>query len=192
MAWEITPEELLVRYSDGERNFAGIELISSSETPWRDRIELKGIVLRDINLRGAVLREADLTGVDLSGADLGGIFMEQCILTRAIIRDANLCAANVSWSSFGDADLRGSYLDHINAFCTWFNEAQMTSFECAVVAAAKFQGTNLTKETICAPENRNLVWNTTMPDGTLIDVRPDGMAIIRGGPDGTIWGSAPR
>ncbi|NJL51976.1 MAG: hypothetical protein HC930_06670 [Hydrococcus sp. SU_1_0] len=29
MAWEITPEELLVRYDDGERNFAGIKLIYS-------------------------------------------------------------------------------------------------------------------------------------------------------------------
>lgn len=193
MVWKIAPEELLVRYSDGERNFAGIDLISCSETPWHYYgIELKGIVLRDIDLRGAVLKEVDLTGVDLRGADLGGIFMDQCILSGATIIDVNLCAANVSSCSFDNTDLRGSCLDHINAYCAWFNQAQMPSFECAVVAGANFKGTNLTKEMICAPEQMNLVWNTTMPDGTRIDVRPDGMAITRGGPDGTTWLAAPR
>jgi Pentapeptide repeats (8 copies) len=193
MVWKISPEELLVRYDNGERDFAGIDLISCSETPWYYHgIELKGIVLRDINLRGAVLKEVDLTGVDLRGADLGGVFMEQCILSGATIRDANLCAANVSWCSFDNADLRGSYLDHINAYSAWFNEAQMPHFECAVVAGTNFKGTNLTKEMICAPEHRNLVWNTIMPDGTQIDILPTGIAITRGGKDGTTTGAAPR
>jgi hypothetical protein len=94
MVWEITPEELLERYADRERNFAGIDLIKyhrpspySPKQPYRQPIELKNVVLRDINLRGANFEEICLTGVDLTGADLGGIFMRDCRLVKGIIRD---------------------------------------------------------------------------------------------------------
>ena len=81
MVWEITPEELLERYADGKRNFAGIDLIKyhrpspySSKQPYGQPIELENVVLRDINLRGAYFHKVYLLGADLTGADLGGIF----------------------------------------------------------------------------------------------------------------------
>lgn len=95
MAWEITPEELLVRYDDGERNFAGIKLIYSYGAPAHYAgIDLKGIVLRDINLRGAY-------------------------------------------------------------------------FEQAILAQTKFQGADITARSICS--RWNLIWKTTMPDGTVVE-----------------------
>ena len=60
MVWEITAEELLERYADGERNFAGIELIQSDGVPPDSSIDLEGAVLRNINLRGAYLRRVVL------------------------------------------------------------------------------------------------------------------------------------
>ena len=130
MVWEITAEELLVRYGDGERNFAGIELIDSGvpsrHSPW---IDLVGIVLRDINLRGAYLREADLTRADLTGADLSGVFLDGCTLAEAIIRDANLRAATLYWSAFGGADLRLRSLDYMNACGSIFRKAYIGTFE---------------------------------------------------------------
>jgi uncharacterized protein YjbI with pentapeptide repeats len=105
MAWEITPEELLVRYDDGERNFSGIKSIYSYGAPTHySGIDLKGIVLRDINLRGAYFEQISMVGIDFTSADLGRVFMHECNVCNAIIRDANLCAANLEGSSFGSSE----------------------------------------------------------------------------------------
>ena len=120
MVWEITADELLERYADGERNFAGIKLADYGlygfrRSKYGRKLDLDGVVLRDINLRGADLRNVYLIGADLTGADLGGIFLRECYLEQARICDANLFAANVRRSSFNKADLRGSDLNQINA-----------------------------------------------------------------------------
>jgi uncharacterized protein YjbI with pentapeptide repeats len=171
--WKIAPEELLVRYDNGERNFAGIDLISCSETPfYYYEIELKGIILRDINLRGAVFREVNLQGVDLSGADLGGIFMEECILSEATICNANLRAANLERCSFINTDLRGSNLDYVNANHACFRGAKMNGFENAILTYADFEGASIDNSIssgmICFYYSRNLLWHTKMPDGSII------------------------
>ena len=76
MIWYITPEELLEQYANGERNFAGIELVEYVSSPkYRGGIiNLDGVVLRDINLRGAYFHEVYLLGADLTGADLEEFF----------------------------------------------------------------------------------------------------------------------
>ena len=170
MAWEITPEELLVRYDDGERNFAGIKLIYSYGAPTHySGIDLKGIVLRDINLRGAYFEQISMVGIDLTGADLGGVFMHCCNVSNAIIRNANLCAANLGGSSFIGSDLRGSLLDYMDASVASFRQAKMSgrAFEQAILAQTDFQGTDITNRRICS--RWNLIWNTTMPDGSVIE-----------------------
>lgn len=171
MVWKITPEELLERYADGERNFAGIELVysgwpSSSSKYSSPGIDLDGVFLRDINLRGAYFPQVYLTGVDLTGADLGGIFMRGCNLVEGIIRDANLRAANLEESGFFDADLRGTNLDYMNASGAGFRGVQIGSFERAILADANFEGAHISSGLIC--RGMNLIWNTTMPDGTVI------------------------
>jgi uncharacterized protein YjbI with pentapeptide repeats len=168
MVWKISPEELIVRYSDGERNFAGIELIDS-DTPSRDYpgIDLFGVVLRDINLRGAYFNEVILIEADLTGADLGGIFLKSCSLSKATIRGANLCASNLEGSAFQEADLRGSNLNHMNASGASFLNAQMDSFEYAILAETTFLGAKISNRMICS--SWNLIWRTTMPDETLVE-----------------------
>ena len=173
MVWEITPEELLERYADGERNFAGIDLIKyhrpspySPKQPYRDTIELENVVLRDINLRGANFEQIYLTGVDLTGADLCGIFLNGCNLVEGIIRDANLRAANLQLSGFFDADLRGTNLDYMNASSADFRGVQIGFFERAILAETNFKGAHTESGLIC--RGQNLIWNTTMPDGTIV------------------------
>ena len=160
MVWKITPDELLVRYADGERNFAGIELIQSAEEPKDNMIDLQGAILPDINLRGAYLRQADLTG-----ADLFGVSLELAWLKRAIVRDANLNSANLSWCNLTEADLRGTDLNHMNASLAIFCGANIGGFSYAILAHANFRSADVSQINICS--SYNLIWETTMPDGSV-------------------------
>lgn len=168
----ITPEELLVRYDNGERDFSGIDLVVSSEAFFDyTGIELKGLVLKNIVLRGAVLREVDLTEVDLSGADLGGIFMDNCNLYKATIQDANLRGACLSECTFNDVDLRGSNLDYINASFSSFRGAKIPSFENAILVRTNFEGATGSdgkNSIICGKYSNNWLYNTIMPNGSKI------------------------
>jgi uncharacterized protein YjbI with pentapeptide repeats len=170
----ITPEDLLIRYDNGERDFSGIDLILSDEAFFcYSGIELKGIILKDIILRGAVLKEVDLSGIDLSSADLGGIFMEGCNLSKSTIRDANLHGACLTQCFLHDADLRGSNLNYINASFASFRGAKMNSFENAILTRANFQGATLddsnSSGNICFRYSNNFLYQTTMPDGSIVN-----------------------
>ncbi len=173
MVWEITADELLERYADGERNFAGIKLIPyirfSKYSPKNsgDSIDLEGVVLRDINLRGAYFNQVHLIGADLTGSDLGGIFLRRCRLNEGIVRDANLCAANLHESGFNNTDLRGSDLNQINATAAGFRGAYIHTLEYAILAQTNFKGAKTESGLIC--RGQNLIWHTTMPDGTVIE-----------------------
>jgi uncharacterized protein YjbI with pentapeptide repeats len=81
MVEEISTVELLVRYGDGERNFAGIKLVDEQRyhTDY-DLVDLRDFDLRGINLRGADLSEVNLTGANLSGADLAGVCLQSSLL----------------------------------------------------------------------------------------------------------------
>jgi len=169
MVWQITDYELLERYANGERNFAGIDLISSGYRPSKhgNSIDLDGVVLRDINLRGAYLNEVMMIGADFTRADLGGIFMRGCCLSEGIVRDANLRSANVRHGSFFNTDLRGSDLNQINATGASFCGAYLYTLENAVLANTNFQGAHTKNSLIC--RGMNLIWHTTMPDGSVIE-----------------------
>jgi uncharacterized protein YjbI with pentapeptide repeats len=166
MPWEITAEELLARYADGERDFRGIELIQSEGVPLDSSIDLEGAILRDINLRGAYLRQADLCGADMCGADLFGAYLERAWLDRAIVRDANLFSANLSWCHLTEADLRGTDLNHMNASRAIFCGAKLTPFEYAILIEADFRGaTPGLHDLIC--RGMNFIYKTIMFDGTV-------------------------
>lgn len=165
MPWEITAEELLARYADGERNFAGIELIQSEGVPLDSSIDLEGAILRDINLRGAYLRQADLCRADLTGADLFGVSLEGAWLKRAIVRDANLYSANLHWCSLHEADLRGTNLAQMNATSAFFCGANISGFEFAILIKTNFRDAYIAPNIIWS--YGNFVYQTTMPDGTI-------------------------
>ncbi|MEH2012479.1 pentapeptide repeat-containing protein [Nostoc sp.] len=165
MAWEITAEELLARYADGERDFRGIELIQSEGVPLDSSIDLEGAILRDINLRGAYLRQTDLCRADLTGADLFGVSLESAWLKHAIIRNANLHSVNLSSCDLTEADLRGTDLNHMNASRATFCGANIGGFSYAILAHANFRSADVSETNIC--RFGNLIWETTMPSGSV-------------------------
>jgi uncharacterized protein YjbI with pentapeptide repeats len=166
---QVTDYELLERYAAGERNFAGIELVASGYRTSKhgDSIDLDGVILRDINLRGACFNKVAMIGADLTGGDLGRIFMRDCWLNEGIIRDANLCAANICNNSFYQTDLRGSNLDQISAIGTNFRGAYLRTLEYAVLAEADFREAHTDDGLIC--RGMNLIWRTTLPSGIIVE-----------------------
>ncbi|MGF1673439.1 MAG: pentapeptide repeat-containing protein [Rivularia sp. (in: cyanobacteria)] len=166
MVLEMTPEELVGRYLQGERDFRGIKLIQSPLDVEGNEIDLRGLCLRDIDLSGACLKKVDFTGADLTGINLFGAVLEQACLKRAIVRDANLYSVNLSWGNLTEADLRKTILTQMNATCACFDGAQFGyRFEYAVLAETSFRDALIPKQSICG--YGNLIWNTTMPDGTV-------------------------
>lgn len=170
MVLKMTPEKLVGRYLQGERDFRGIKLIQSPLDVKGNEIDLRGLCLRDIDLSGACLKKVDFTGADLTRINLFGAVLEQACLKRAIIKDANLYSANLRWCDLTEADLRGSILDHINATCAYFDRAiNIGAFEYAILADASFQDAHIPDQLIC--RGGNLIWRTVMPNGT-IEVGP--------------------
>ncbi|WP_334960490.1 pentapeptide repeat-containing protein [Nostoc sp.] len=162
----MTPEELVGRYLQGERDFRGIKLTQSPLDIEGNEIDLRGLYLQEINLSGACLKKADFTEADLTGANLFGSVLEQACLKRAIVRDANLYSANLRWCNLTEADLRGSVLDHINATCAYFDRAiNIGALEYAILADASFRDAHIPDQLIC--RGGNLIWRTIMPDGTI-------------------------
>ena len=165
MVWEITPDELWFRYADGERDFPGIKLLQSERASGQ-MIDLQGFDLRGINLRRADLKYAGLTGVDLTGADLTGSVLIEACLERAIVRDASLYSANLHWCNLVQANLGGANLNHVNATSATFFRANIGAFEYAILANANFRDATIGNSTLC--RGGNLIWDTTMSDGTIV------------------------
>ena len=166
MVWKITTDELLARYNAGERDFNGIELI---RIPERDGIDgpiegLEGANLLGISLRGANLEDIWFVEANLTRADLFGVSLIHASLADAILKEANLFSANLTKAVCHRADFSGAILAQMNATDTSFIDATLNYFECAVLARANFQGAKgrLYLRTRC-----NLIWHTTMPNGTV-------------------------
>lgn len=128
--------ELLERYSAGERNFINVYLrevnlkkahlaqinLSSSY--------LSGANLEGINLEGADLRNIDLSGVNLSRANLQGANLQSANLRSADLSYTNLTQANLrnadlSEAYFKRADLKQANLAGANLLRTYFKEASI-------------------------------------------------------------------
>jgi uncharacterized protein YjbI with pentapeptide repeats len=169
MVWRITTDELLERYKAGERNFNGIELIRIvGEMGERDGVDgqitgLEGADLRGINLRGANLEKVNLSGANLTGADLFGAYLGEAGLVKTILRDTNLFSVNLSHAVLTGADLTGANLSQTKAVSAVFIGAKIGYFEYADLTQANLQGAI----GMLIKGHFNLIWDTTMPDGTV-------------------------
>lgn len=79
-------EDLLKRYSAGERDFSCVNLRHSD--------------LRGVDLRGAELRHANFSGADLRGANLSDANLRHSDLRGADLRGADLSGANIDYASW--------------------------------------------------------------------------------------------
>lgn len=165
----ITPDELLERYQKGERNFAGLRMEANTDNPDvlygadLSNIILSGIYwpgarLRDVNLTkaklvGAYMPDADLTLADLTLADVRG-----ATLRRACLECTNLTKARLQRSNLIQANLEGA--DTIDAS---FEESLLCQLNFRQIRPARLTLDNM--DIYCA---NALLWNTVMPDGTLV------------------------
>lgn len=171
MVWKITTGELLTLYNAGERNFAGVEILRIiGEMGEIDGVDsqitgLEGADLRGINLRGANLEKVNLSGADLTGSDLFGAYLGEAGLVKTILRDANLFSANLSNATLYEADLTRADLSHVKAVGATFIGAKVPGFERADLTHANFRDSTASEYALC--RWFNVIWHTTMPDGTV-------------------------
>ncbi len=170
MVWKMTTHELLTRYRAGERNFAGVELITDYERNIYDASGeihgLEGSDLRGINLRGAKLQRVVLEGTNLTEADLSGACLFCANLCDGILKGSNLYAVCLLEAFCKGTNFDGAYLSLMNAMNTNFVSAIITKgFENAILAHANFKGSGISKYTLCS--YGNFIYCTTMSDGTI-------------------------
>ncbi|MEL6246633.1 MAG: pentapeptide repeat-containing protein [Cyanobacteria bacterium J06626_23] len=112
----ITQPDLVSRYLNGERDFAGIDLTDTA--------------LGGANLKGADFSYADLTGLDLSKASLRGVDLSyarlsKVNLTAADLRGAILIGTDLRDAILADADLsEAEYVVGVTRFPTGFSPEQ--------------------------------------------------------------------
>jgi uncharacterized protein YjbI with pentapeptide repeats len=144
-----TAEELLRRYSAGERIFAGTYLEG-------DRC-LDGANLSGANLSGSILN-CSLIGADLTESLLIGTEIAESDLTDAIFRRARLKGADLSQSVLVNVDLTDANLSR-------------AELEEAVMENVNLTGANLRKTSGVDVEywlqNGCIFCRTTMPDGSI-------------------------
>jgi len=78
------------------------------------RVNLRGIVLNEIDLHRAKLQGANFTLVELSQADLGKADLIQAVLSGINFNRANLSRANLNKANLSKADLNGANLIETN------------------------------------------------------------------------------
>lgn len=157
----ITGEELLKRYAEGERNFPLISL-------YDEKCVLRGADLRGINMVGGYFAGGSLWNTNLSDScligfdfncmgfdganfshpDLTGACLWSAFFTNANFSNCILKGANLRKAILCNANLRGAVLDGANLADTDFTGAHFF---------IKRHMTGI------------LFWNTTMPDGSVIE-----------------------
>ena len=135
-----TPEELLRRYGDGERDFRHTILPCKSDLAGVDlsRTILIGSSFPEANLSGANLRGATVIAANLRGADLRGAKFAGTDLTEADLTGANLSGAyfrgaNLTEACLEDVENLGEafYLGRTLLCDTIVTEAEIEIFEAA-------------------------------------------------------------
>jgi hypothetical protein len=110
-------QELLNLYTQGDRNFAKIDLSRGVDLSWQD------------------LSGANFTGADFYGAVLSSIQLTASTLSQANLAHANLSQANLSAANLRGADLTGAILDNVNLQGAIYDEQTMFPYGFNVIAS---------------------------------------------------------
>ncbi len=123
----ITVDELLRKYTNGERDFTYVSIYSSSRKSLFRGVDLSGINLEgsalSVDLSGAILREANFRytvwgkcsweNTDFSSSDFTGINNGvECVFVRCNFSNTIWDQANLWQSTFEDCDLTGANFDN--------------------------------------------------------------------------------
>lgn len=66
-----------------------------------------------MDLRGIVIRDMDLEGAIFHGTDLGGATIENSTFRKADLTDAKLSSSTIEDTTFDEADMRGMHMNNI-------------------------------------------------------------------------------
>jgi uncharacterized protein YjbI with pentapeptide repeats len=107
-----TASQLVERYSDGERDFPGVDLPKAALVG----VRLPGVLLLEANLERArlgraYLASAQMDGANLMRANLICANLNGATLVGATLTKANLFKATLQGTDLRDADLRGAVLN---------------------------------------------------------------------------------
>lgn len=154
-------EELLKRYSNRERNFAGVHFKEHS-----GRINFKGADLRGINLSGSFLYMADLSGTNLSNAELIGTFLVLSSLKGANLYKADLMGASLMWANLMEADLTQARLTYANLYGAALRNSNLSHAEIdrCILIDTNFLGA---KNLEISRMSGLIVRHITLPQGTI-------------------------
>ncbi|NEQ41570.1 MAG: pentapeptide repeat-containing protein [Okeania sp. SIO3I5] len=98
--------ELVEKYTQGKRNFAGINLTEVNLSQINlSKTNLSNAILFVCNLSGTNLSEANLTKANLNIARLSSANLKKAILNQATLNVANLVRANLSGANLVEATL---------------------------------------------------------------------------------------
>ena len=108
----MTPEELLIEYENGERNFRDVKLPYESNLrgAMLAGADLGDADLRKANLEGAYLSRTGLSRANLAGANLRGADLVGADLFRAYLLSADLSGADLVGADLTEVNLHGAYL----------------------------------------------------------------------------------
>lgn len=181
---DITPEELLRRYTAGERDFERVHIqIGDFDTHPLVNANLSGINLRfakfsDPYMMGCNLSRADLTGAKLSacleGANLSYANLTGADLYRTGLHDADLSYANLTgaemYNDLRKTNLTGAILRNTNLEEVVLHHTNLTGADLtgAIFGSGTLLHTNLTNAILEGVDWSSIRFdNTIMPDGSI-------------------------
>ena len=134
--------ELVKRYTEGERDFTGINLNEANLS----RINLSQSILRRASLFVTNISGANLSEVDLSEANLNVARLSSTNLSRAILNRATLNVANLVRADLSEAQLIGASLIRGELVRC---ELVKTNFSGANLTEADLREVKLTEANLC-------------------------------------------
>ncbi len=133
----VSVEEFWQRYSEGERDFTGVNLAGADLS---GKSLISGVNLSNANLNKANLRGVNWQGVNLSGANLKKADMRDARFDSTNFSAANLCGVNLAQASLSSANFNQANLVNANLYQA---NLQSAKFEKAKLRKASLRGARL-------------------------------------------------
>ncbi|GGA28430.1 pentapeptide repeat-containing protein [Okeania sp. KiyG1] len=157
----VSAEEFLRRYSEGERDFTGINLsgVDLSGKSFSDsKLNLSNANFNGANLSGADLRDLNLTGAKFQSANLSEIKLYSANLSQTKFINSNLNKANLYNTKLEKAKFRNVNLSEANLESANFTEANLSGVNFSnsqLSNDANFSSANLKKANLSRLNLRN-------------------------------------
>lgn len=169
----ISAQELLTRYSSGERNFAGCDLSGEIIVGNNlDGIDLTGAILKDVRLDASSLRFANLRDANLQSAHLYRTNLMDTDLSNAVLREVSAEGALMLSAKFNQSDLRDANLN----FCAMAGAL----LDGADLSDAELIATNLSSASIVDARMNAEMGGTVLCDVNLADAQGLAYAVHTG------------